>query len=101
MTAHKHSMAPTVIQTLRNSSIAVLNFDYTLANPNPSSLADELKNYGLKTLEWDLHNSENIIKDVSSIDLLISRTDNNVVSQWSIEQQINAFNNAIKVRNFD
>ena len=97
MSPQKHSMAPTVIQTLRHSSIAVLNFDYTLVNPSPSSLPVELKSYGLKTLESDLMNSDNAIKDIQSMDLLIARTDNTVAKYWNIEQQINSFNKALKV----
>ena len=90
-------LAPTLVNTLRNSSIAVLHFDYTVANPNPSGLPEELKTIGLKTLEWDLQNSNNFIKDMSSVDLLVMRTDNSVVNQWSIEEQIKSFNNTLKV----
>jgi hypothetical protein len=90
-------MAPTILNTLRSSAISVMNFDYTIANPTPSTLPEEVKSFGLKTLEWDLQNSNNFIKDISGVDLLVFKSNNYVYNSWAIEEQVKALRDAIKV----
>jgi hypothetical protein len=89
-------MAPTIINTLKTSSIAVMNFDYTIANPKPSLLPEEVKSYGLKILEWDLQNSNNFIKDISAVDLLVFKSNNFIFNSWALEEQIKSLSDAIK-----
>jgi len=74
-----------------------MNFDYTIANPTPSTLPEEVKSHGMKTLEWDLQNSNNFIKDISSVDLLVFKSNNLVANTWPIEEQVNALCDAIRV----
>jgi hypothetical protein len=90
-------LVQTIINTLRHSSISVMNFDYIVANPMPSTLPDDVKSLGLKMLEWDLQNSNNFIKDVSSLDLLVLKTNNFVANNWNIKEQIKSFKDCVKV----
>ncbi|CAG2105236.1 unnamed protein product [Medioppia subpectinata] len=93
-------LAPTIINTMRHSSISTMNFDYTVANPMPSTLPDDLKNLGLKMLEWDLQNSNNFIKEVSSVDLLVFKTNNFVAKHWNLKDQIKSFKDSVKDNGF-
>ncbi|CAG2182646.1 unnamed protein product, partial [Oppiella nova] len=66
----------------------------------PSTLPDDVKSLGFKMLEWDLQNSNNFIKDVSSLDLLVLKTNNFVVNNWNIKEQIKSFKDCVKENGF-
>lgn len=92
----KNILAPNVIKTLKDSFFGILNIDYIFANPSPSNLSDDIKSLGLRTIEWDLRNHQ-FLRDISSLDLLIYRTNDEVSESWPIEEQIKSLQNSLKV----
>jgi len=89
-------MAHDLIEKIKASMIGLINVDYVIANPSPSTIPDEVKSLNLKTLEWDL-NTNQFIKDIQSLDLLVYRMTNKVSESWKLEDQVAAMADTLKV----
>ncbi|CAG2105802.1 unnamed protein product [Medioppia subpectinata] len=99
MSPNRSLMAHRLIQKFKDSCIGLINVDYMVANPSPTAIPEEAKALNLKTLEWDL-NTNQFIKDINSLDLLVYRMTNKVTNSWKLENQIQDMNDALKYNGF-
>jgi hypothetical protein len=89
-------MATGLIEKIKASCIGLINVDYVIANPSPSTIPEETKSLNLKTLEWDL-NTNQFIKDVQALDLLVYRMTNKVSESWKLPEMVTALSDSLKV----
>jgi len=95
----KNIIATELIEKIKASCIGLINVDYVIANPSPTTIPEETKSLNLKTLEWDL-NTNQFIKDVQSLDLLVYRMTNKVSELWKMEDMVTALSDTLKDNGF-
>ena len=93
---NKNVVANQLIEKIKASCIGLIAVDYMIANPSPSTIPEETKALNLKTLEWDF-NTNQFIKDIQFLDLLVYRMTNSIANSWKIEDQIQSLSDALKV----
>ncbi|XP_054169344.1 fatty acid synthase-like [Oppia nitens] len=99
MNASQSVFGHQLINKIKDSCIGLINVDYTIVNTCPSNIPEETKALNLKTLEWDL-NTNQFIKDIQSLDLLVYQMTNKVVNSWKLEDQIHALSDTLKFNGF-
>ena len=94
-----HLFAPRLIHLLKSSFVGNVNIDYTYANTGDQIVSNEMENLHLKSVEWN-RSTNAFLNDINSVDLLIYRMAESTIEGWSIEKQLESFNDCLKENGF-